>query len=153
MNLPEGIGLLDAHDLESLKQAQIIIDHAFLKVALRSELELEQTRIFIAHKQDAQHEVIAVLVCWRVADEVEVIDLAVSARERRKGRARQLLLSGLIYEQSFGAKTAFLEVRADNLAAKSLYESLGFQLSGERKSYYSDGVDAELYCLELKELN
>ena len=36
----------------------------------------------------------------------------------------------------------FLEVRADNPVARSLYDSLGFDEIGIRKGYYPGGVDA-----------
>jgi ribosomal-protein-alanine N-acetyltransferase len=40
----------------------------------------------------------------------------------------------------------FLEVRESNAAARALYEKCGFQISGRRKSYYSDPAeDAVLY--------
>jgi ribosomal protein S18 acetylase RimI-like enzyme len=42
-----------------------------------------------------------------------------------------------------GATELFLEVRADNPGAQSLYESLGFERIAVRPHYYQpDGVDA-----------
>lgn len=44
------------------------------------------------------------------------------------------------------AQDAYLEVRKSNLAARALYEKLGFSLIGERKNYYKDPTeDACLY--------
>ena len=44
------------------------------------------------------------------------------------------------------AQEAYLEVRKSNLAARALYEKLGFSLIGERKNYYKDPTeDACLY--------
>jgi ribosomal-protein-alanine N-acetyltransferase len=37
-----------------------------------------------------------------------------------------------------------LEVRADNIAAISLYESFGFVINGRRRDYYGAGQDAVL---------
>lgn len=39
----------------------------------------------------------------------------------------------------------FLEVRAGNLAAQKLYESLGMSRIDRRKAYYADGEDAFVY--------
>jgi ribosomal protein S18 acetylase RimI-like enzyme len=41
-----------------------------------------------------------------------------------------------------GAREIFLEVRADNPAAQSLYESLGFEPIAVRPRYYLGGIDA-----------
>ena len=46
------------------------------------------------------------------------------------------------------SEAIFLEVRASNTAARSLYESLGFCQTGLRRFYYSDpSEDAILYRL------
>jgi ribosomal protein S18 acetylase RimI-like enzyme len=42
-----------------------------------------------------------------------------------------------------GATEVFLDVRADNRAARALYESMGFSEISRRPGYYQpDGVDA-----------
>jgi ribosomal-protein-alanine N-acetyltransferase len=50
-----------------------------------------------------------------------------------------------------GARLVALELRRTNLAARSLYERLGFAVIGERKGYYSDtGEDAVEMRLDLR---
>jgi ribosomal-protein-alanine N-acetyltransferase len=50
-------------------------------------------------------------------------------------------------------KRLFLEVAADNDAAITLYEGLGFKIAGARKAYYqrkgSANVDAVILALDL----
>jgi ribosomal protein S18 acetylase RimI-like enzyme len=60
-----------------------------------------------------------------------------------------------------GAHRVTLEVRPSNQVAHKLYRKYGFEFSGMRKGYYSDGEDGWLmaadvggngYCEHLKEL-
>jgi ribosomal-protein-alanine acetyltransferase len=39
----------------------------------------------------------------------------------------------------------FLEVRVSNQAAQALYRTLGMEMIGTRKNYYSDGEDAQIF--------
>ena len=71
-----------------------------------------------------------------VADESEILNLAVSPEHRRRGIGRLILDEMLKGAASSGAKTAYLEVRESNKAASALYESEGFTVVGRRKNYY-----------------
>ena len=65
------------------------------------------------------------------------------------GRA---LLSGLLDEAARrGAKSVFLEVRADNPPAQAMYERFGFERIGVRRRYYDDGTDAYTMVRRLDE--
>ncbi|MCB2189341.1 MAG: ribosomal protein S18-alanine N-acetyltransferase [Deltaproteobacteria bacterium] len=93
------------------------------------------------------------LVLWLVADEVQVQNLAVSPRVRRRGVGRRLLVAGLREAWRRGATKATLEVRPSNRAARRLYESLGFHLVGVRPCYYeSEQEDALLLDCDLTSL-
>ena len=85
-----------------------------------------------------------------VAERAEMIDLRVLASERRQGLGRQLLWASLTALGDVGAVD--LEVRSSNVAARALYESLGFSETGSRSNYYTtlDGrEDAILMTLTL----
>ena len=76
-----------------------------------------------------------------VADEAEILTIAVLPNCRRKGRG-QALLKQLADELLLrGVLRLFLEVRVDNQAARALYARFGFKEIGRRKGYYK-GVDA-----------
>lgn len=64
----------------------------------------------------------------------EILFIAVDPAYRRRGIARKLLENALA--RSTGEW--FLEVRESNIAAISLYESLGFEPAATRQDYYSD---------------
>lgn len=53
--------------------------------------------------------------------------------------------------RSPAAELVLLEVRASNSPALALYTSLGFERVGLRKRYYSDGEDAVLMTLLLRQ--
>lgn len=81
-----------------------------------------------------------------IADEAEVLTIAVAPEHRRKGVARHLLADLEDAARMRGADTCFLEVAADNRAAIGLYHAAGYAEAGRRRGYYrkSDGeaVDA-----------
>ena len=76
------------------------------------------------------------------ADELEIHTIAVAEHARRGGHGMKLLRALEAAATSRGARQAFLEVRAGNTAARHLYLSAGYTVSGERPGYYHDGEDA-----------
>jgi [ribosomal protein S18]-alanine N-acetyltransferase len=83
------------------------------------------------------------------AGEAELLRLAVSPGERRRGIARALIAEGLERLVREGVQVCFLEVRMSNEPAVALYEGLGFARIGRRRGYYRDGSDALVFALEL----
>lgn len=77
-----------------------------------------------------------------IVDEAELLTLAVAETARRAGLGRALVTEFAATSQQRGAVTAFLEVAADNQAARSLYLSAGWQESGLRRRYYGPDLDA-----------
>ena len=71
-----------------------------------------------------------------VADEAEIITVAVSPACRRQGIARALMEHMLRLAADVRA-TVYLEVRASNTPARELYRTLGFTETGVRKNYYT----------------
>jgi ribosomal-protein-alanine N-acetyltransferase len=85
--------------------------------------------------------VIGYIVCWIVADEMHILDLATLPALRRRGIARRLVLAAVRQGADRGVARAFLEVRASNRAALSLYERLGFTRSAVREGYYDQPLE------------
>jgi len=82
------------------------------------------------------------------AGEAEILTLAVVPEARGKGLGRALLQAAIRKARTLDAATMFLEVGADNPAARALYASLGFTKVGDRKGYYQ-GRDALVLRLPL----
>lgn len=72
----------------------------------------------------------------RLPSAVQVQNLAVNQEYRGQGVARKLLLTGLGEAFRQGARSAWLEVRPSNLAARKLYRSLRFSNVGRKPRYY-----------------
>lgn len=93
---------------------------------------------------DANDTVIAYCAAWHVFDELHINNLAVRPEWRRQGVARELLTSVVERSLASGAQRSTLEVRSSNEAARRLYESFGFRLSGVRKGYYTNPTEDAL---------
>ncbi|MGB2623059.1 MAG: ribosomal protein S18-alanine N-acetyltransferase [Candidatus Acidiferrum sp.] len=78
----------------------------------------------------------AFLIGRRVADQAEILNLAVKQAHRRKGLGSALMSAALKEFALRGAKSVYLEVRQSNTVAIAFYERLGFAKSGLRKAYY-----------------
>jgi ribosomal-protein-alanine N-acetyltransferase len=90
------------------------------------------------------------LAGWVVADEAEILALAVIPEARRRGFARDLVAAAAAEAGRRGARSLFLEVRAGNDAARALYKAAGFQQAGRRRGYYSGpSEDALVLRLDL----
>jgi ribosomal-protein-alanine N-acetyltransferase len=85
---------------------------------------------------------VAHLLATQVGDEGEVLTLAVREEARRQGLARAMIDALARRWRSTGVVTGWLEVRADNAAARALYASTGWTDAGRRPGYYADGADA-----------
>ena len=79
--------------------------------------------------------------CNFVLDELTLNTLCVAEPYRRQGIARQLWDAVRSMMQGM-CTVCYLEVRESNLAARTLYASLGFVQNGYRPRYYSDPDEA-----------
>lgn len=94
--------------------------------------------------------VLGFVVARHLSPEWELENIVVSAVSQRQGIGRCLLRSLLERAIETSSEAIFLEVRASNRAARSLYESAGFCQTGLRRFYYSNPPeDAILYRLTL----
>ena len=78
----------------------------------------------------------AMAVLQMAGGEAELLTMAVIPPLRRRGFGRQLLVELISRASAYGADAIWLEVRASNAAATSLYRSAGFVDVGWRKGYY-----------------
>jgi len=84
------------------------------------------------------HTLAGYIVARIGANELHINNVAVRERYRRQGIGLNLLNRILEEGRRRGVEAAFLELRAGNTAALSLYEKCGFSLTSRRKRYYSE---------------
>jgi ribosomal-protein-alanine N-acetyltransferase len=73
--------------------------------------------------------------------EAEILTLVVKPKARRSGLASRLIVHGAA---ALGVTRLFLEVAADNEAARALYLKNGFSETGRRKAYYKRADDTRM---------
>ena len=86
-----------------------------------------------------------------VADEAEILTLAVRPSARGQGIGTRLVREGGAAAEQQGATRLFLEVAGDNTAARALYARTGFIEAGRRPGYYArpDGHRQDALILAL----
>ena len=89
-------------------------------------------------------KIVGFVIARQIANDVEVLNLAVRPESRRKGIGTSLLRAALTWGRGFHAEKALLEVRASNLAALRFYERHGFEVSGRRPRYYTAPIEDAL---------
>ena len=71
-----------------------------------------------------------------VLGETDMMNVAVHPESRRQGIAEALIQELICRLRERGSRCLTLEVRQSNLAARYLYEKMGFQQVGKRPGYY-----------------
>lgn len=99
---------------------------------------------------DGAGAIIGHLLASVAAGEGEILTLAVEPSARRRGVGRALIGACEARWRALGVDAAWLEVRADNVAARALYAERGWLDAGVRRGYYHDGVDAALMRWEAR---
>lgn len=115
---------------------------------MEKELSAAQAHYFVACEGGA---LLGYAGFWMVADEAEIMKIAVDVPYRRQGIGGALLTAMLDEAQKGGAAQIFLEVREGNRPARRLYEKKRFYSYAQRERYYSDGESAVLYKRKLEE--
>ena len=120
--------------------------------AMRGDLGSVHTFYLVAERDDETKAVegYAGLLAPAGADEGDIQTIAVVESARRGGLGRALMNALIGEARKRGARELFLEVRADNPSARTLYQSLGFEEIATRPKYYQpDGVDAVVMKLRI----
>jgi [ribosomal protein S18]-alanine N-acetyltransferase len=100
---------------------------------------------------DVGGAVVGYCLYWELSNDLDIHNVAVHPEYRRQGVARGMLRHIVGEAQRIGSQSITLEVRKSNEGAQALYRSLGFEICGVRKGYYSnDGEDAWVMILRLK---
>jgi ribosomal-protein-alanine acetyltransferase len=106
--------------------------------------ELLDWRSNLAFVSEVDGQIIGFIIGRQLADEAEILNLAVTQENRRKGEGSALLQAALEEFRTREVSRVFLEVRESNHAAISFYERHGFAKTGRRASYYHEPDEAAI---------
>jgi ribosomal-protein-alanine acetyltransferase len=124
-------------------------DEAWSRELMREELTAEH-RVYLA-LVDPTGAVRGYGGILTIGEEGDIQTIAVDEAVRGGGHGRRIMDALIEAGVARGVEQVFLEVRADNAVARSLYEKLGFEEIGVRPRYYQpDGVDAVVMRLRVK---
>ncbi len=140
---PVRIRTAEAADLDAIMAIEraAFAASAWERETMRAEVTSEWGRYLIA--EDASGRALGYAGLRAVGVEGDVQTIAVEADARGRGIGRALLAELLVEAARRGVRELFLEVRADNPVARSLYASVGFHEIGVRPRYYQpEDVDA-----------
>ena len=87
----------------------------------------------------AQPVLLGYFLAMKGVDETHLLNITVAREHQHCGWARVMLDALAIWSRGEGAQWLWLEVRASNARAKSIYERYGFRAVGVRSGYYPEG--------------
>ena len=122
---------------------QLFTDSMSLDSILSS---LDHDRIFVCVEKE---QVIGYIWTTIAVNEMEILRIGVHPDFRRQGIANHLLQAVF---RDIDIDYCFLEVRKSNYAAQMLYESCGFVIVGERKSFYRNPTEDAILMKKSMEL-
>lgn len=104
-------------------------------------------RVANGHPERSSQSLAGYIVARLGADELHINNVAVRENYRQRGIGRALLDRILAAGRRSRCQSAYLELRAGNSAALSLYEKCGFRVTARRVRYYSDPVEDALVMM------
>lgn len=139
---------LDLPDVQRLEEATFLSD-AWSAEQMAAEFASRHTS-YVVVVDDVEGIVgYGGVLAPSASPDADIQTIAVSPSFRRAGLGRAVMAELIGAARLAGAERVFLEVRADNPAAQTLYSDLGFVEVGVRPHYYQpDDVDAVVMRLE-----
>ena len=148
---PVSIRLLEASDIDRLVPLHAAcFEEAWDLEALATLLAMPGAFALVAENES--REITGFIMIRGATDEAEIISFGVHPASRRLGIARRLLAATVALTARRGQQRLFLEVAADNDAARKLYLSAGFADVGRRPNYYHRG-DSSVAALVMRRDN
>jgi ribosomal-protein-alanine N-acetyltransferase len=104
----------------------------------------------LCHRALAGRNHAGFILSRRVADEAEILSVAVAPAWRGRGLAASLLNLHLRRLAGLGARAVYLEVGEQNAPARRLYARAGFAEVGRRQGYYAQAGESGATALVLR---
>jgi ribosomal-protein-alanine N-acetyltransferase len=132
----------DACDLESVRKLLSSIPEVAQWPA--DDFLLASQKNFSLRVAEEEGSVCGLVVFRIIADETEILNLAVDSSQRRRGTGSRLIQDVIAASNVGGVRKIFLEVWESNGAARSFYARMGFTETGRRRQYYRQPVEDAL---------
>ncbi len=95
-------------------------------------------RIALVATEESSAQILGFVIARCADDEWEIENVVVAGEQRRKGSGSALVCELVQEARRSGAAAVLLEVRESNVAARRLYEKIGFSQAGRRPDYYRE---------------
>jgi len=127
-------------DFENIKDILISeFDDFWTPQILKNEIIGENKKYIVAKNDDA---IVGFAGLFLSVDNVEIMNIVTKKTERGKGVGRMMLIKLIEFAKNNNYETILLEVNENNIPARKLYESTGFEQIGFRKEYYNSTDNA-----------
>ena len=104
----------------------------------------------VATSEEGVDRVVGFAIARCATAEWEIENVVVAREKRKRGVGIKIIRELLLQAQIAGATSVLLEVRDSSMAARRLYEKLGFSQQGRRSNYYQGPEeDALLLCFSI----
>ncbi len=127
---------------ECIKLDKQTLDGIWTKRQWQKELDSPKRICFGALKRT---EIIGLTSGWLSTDEINITFVGIHPLFQKQGIGTLLVSTLLEHSKKIGISIATLEVKENNFAARTFYESLDFHQIGFRYKLYKDGSNAVLY--------
>jgi len=150
---------LKIRDMNSQDLAQVVMIERNAHISPWARLSFEEslTKKYCCRVIENQGEIIAYFVLCPVADELHILNVVVAPQCQGAGVGHILMQDIIDQALYLGLRKLFLEVRASNTVAQSLYQKWQFEQISIRKRYYclpdsqniNDREDAFIFLRQL----
>ncbi len=152
---PPVITFADERHLESLMMVmRASFDSAYGEAWSTLQLggSIGMASSFARQALDREGRAIGFTLCRAAGPEVELLLIAVEPTQRGNGLGQRLVETAIQDSWRRGASELILEVRENNIAARTLYEKSGFRSVGHRPDYYAGSDGTKFGAITMKRL-
>ena len=129
---------LTVREMTSQDLSQVVMIERNVHISPWARLSFEEslTKNYLCRIIENQEEIIAYSVLCPVVDELHILNVAVATQCQGAGLGHMLMQDVIGLAEQLGLRKIFLEVRASNSTAQSLYRKWQFEQISIRKRYY-----------------
>ena len=114
---------------------------------IAAEYEALDAHGYMGWAAEYEGEIAGFIVVRRLVSDLEILNIAVHPKARRKGIASELLRYAFWWGQGARTDKAILEVRESNAAGLNFYTRHGFRVAGRRHRYYQQPEEDALLLI------